>query len=93
MVRKYPKLVSLELLGSTSKGKDITAVNVKLQGNNENLPKIIIESGLRAREWTPPMVSLYIIHMIVENEKFHKFLKQVHLIFIPMANPGECELN
>lgn len=39
------------------------------------------------------MVNIYLIHMFAEHPDYQYLLKNVDLIFVPVANPGELEVS
>lgn len=86
----FPDMVFLENLGTTSENRQIRALRLSYPSNLSNKPIIIIESGIRAREWIAPMANLYLIHELVEHSyDFVDLLSRVDLIFLPIANPGK----
>lgn len=90
LVEENPDLVALEKIGETSEGRDINALHIGTHGTADHMkPTILVESGLHANEWIAPMTNLYFIHMFVEHPDHQELLKNVNLLFVPMANPGE----
>lgn len=88
LLEDYPDLVFEETYGRTSEGRDIEAFVIRKGGaSGVAKPTIIIESGLRAREWLGPMVAMYIIHELAEHPyNFEDILDNVDLVFIPVVN-------
>lgn len=37
------------------------------------------------------MVNLYLIHMLLEHDDYHKTLAQYDFLFVPIANPGKLQ--
>jgi murein tripeptide amidase MpaA len=83
----FPTLFSSELAGTSAEGRPINAYRVSKQ-NGRAKPVIVVESGLRPREWLSNMAVLYFIHELVEHDyEFPDLLENVDLVFIPVSNP------
>ncbi|XP_062541394.1 carboxypeptidase B-like [Armigeres subalbatus] len=87
LAEDYPEIMQLETIGTSSEGRNIEAVYISY-GNNPNRPLVMVDAGLRAREWTSPMVAMFIIHELVEHpELFSHILEEVNFVIIPLVNP------
>lgn len=88
LLAEFPGLVFEETYGRTSEGREIEAFVIRDGGaSGAPRPTIIVESGLRAREWLGPMTAMYIIHEIVEHPyNFRDIIDKVDLVFIPVVN-------
>lgn len=83
-----PNLVHIEQYGVTAQGRPIEAFVIR-QGTTLK-PTIIIEAGLRAREWLAPMAAIYFIHEIVAHDyEYQDILPHLDFVIIPVANPGK----
>lgn len=79
--------MTLEDYGTTYQGRPIQAFIVR---RGVPKPTIVVEAGLRPREWLAPMAALYCIHELVEHGyDFDDVLDFVDLVFITVANPGK----
>ncbi|XP_058054282.1 zinc carboxypeptidase A 1-like [Anopheles bellator] len=91
LAAEFPTYVSISSFGITSENRQIWGLNI-----NENFdlsrPLVIVESGLRAREWVSPMVACSIMHELVEHHyEFEELLDRVNFLIIPLANPDGYE--
>jgi extracellular matrix protein 14 len=88
LLEDFPTLFSREELAvTTSEGRPINAYRVS-KPNGVTKPVILVESGLRPREWLSNMAVLYFIHEIVEHDyEFPDLLASVDFVFIPVSNP------
>jgi murein tripeptide amidase MpaA len=88
LLEEFPDLTFEETYGRTSEGREIEAFVIRKGGaSGPPKPTIIVESGLRAREWLGPMAAMYIIHEIVEHPyNFEDIIDKVDLVFIPVVN-------
>lgn len=86
--QENPDLAHIEQYGVTSQGRPIEAFVIR-QGTTLK-PTIVIEAGLRAREWLAPMAAMYFLHEIVDHfYEFEDILANLDFVFIPVANPGK----
>ncbi|XP_058456747.1 carboxypeptidase B1-like [Malaya genurostris] len=87
LVEEYPDIATLETVGTSTEGRDIDAILVSY-GTNANKPLVIIDAGLRAREWVSPMVGMFVLHELVEHpDEFTDILQAVNFLVIPLVNP------
>ncbi|XP_058834630.1 carboxypeptidase B-like [Topomyia yanbarensis] len=87
LVEHYPDIATLETIGTSTEGRDIDAILVSY-GTNANKPLVVIDAGLRAREWVSPMMAMFVLHELVEHpEQFSDILAEVNFLVIPLVNP------
>ncbi|XP_053686629.1 carboxypeptidase B-like [Sabethes cyaneus] len=87
MAHHYPDIATYETIGTSSEGRHICALFISY-GANDNKPLVIIDGGLRAREWVSPMVGMFIVHELVEHpEEYMEILAEVNFLVIPLVNP------
>lgn len=87
LIEEFPSLVTLEEYGTTYQGRPIQVFVVR---RGAPKPTIVVEAGLRPREWLSPMAALYFIHELVEHDyDYDDVLDFVDLVFITVANPGK----
>ncbi|XP_055527180.1 carboxypeptidase B-like [Wyeomyia smithii] len=87
MAEDFPDIATIETIGTSSEGRNIEGLYISYDGNNAK-PLIIIDGGLRAREWVSPMVGMFIIHELVEHpEEYTEILEVVNFLVIPLVNP------
>ena len=67
LVRDFPTIATAVNVGTSTEGRPIRAVRVS-KNNVANRPLVIVEAGLRAREWISPMSANYILHEIVSGQ-------------------------
>ncbi|KFB50554.1 AGAP006210-PA-like protein [Anopheles sinensis] len=93
LVADFPTLASVVNVGTSTEGRPIRALRVS-KGNVANRPLVIVEAGLRAREWISPMSASYILHEIVEHYyEFENILDNVNFLIVPLANPDGYEFS
>uniref|UniRef100_A0A182N971 Peptidase M14 domain-containing protein n=1 Tax=Anopheles dirus TaxID=7168 RepID=A0A182N971_9DIPT len=93
LVSDFPTLVTVLNVGTSTEGRRIRALRVSKDGN-ANRPLIIVEGGLRGREWISPMSAAYILHEIVEHYyEFAHILDHVNLLVVPLVNPDGYEFS
>lgn len=86
LVDEFPGLASIENHGTTVEGRPIQAFVIR-RGTTLK-PTIVIDAGLRAREWLAPMAAMYIIHEIVEHDyEFDDLLDNIDFVVLPVSNP------
>ncbi|XP_038117134.1 carboxypeptidase B [Culex quinquefasciatus] len=74
-------------IGTSAEGRAINAIRISY-GNQANRPMVIIDGGLRAREWTSTMVAMFVIHEFIEHpDHFTDILDEINFLVIPVANP------
>lgn len=87
-VQEHPDLAHIEQYGVTAQGRPIEAFVIR-QGTTLK-PTIVIEAGLRAREWLSTMSAMYFLHEIAAHAyEFEDILDNLDLVIIPVANPGQ----
>uniref|UniRef100_A0A182S9F2 Peptidase M14 domain-containing protein n=1 Tax=Anopheles maculatus TaxID=74869 RepID=A0A182S9F2_9DIPT len=93
LVRDFPTLATAVNVGTSTEGRPIRAVRVS-KNNVANRPLVIVEAGLRAREWISPMSANYILHEIVEHYyEFENILDNVNFLVVPLVNPDGYEFS
>ncbi|XP_058124251.1 carboxypeptidase B-like [Anopheles ziemanni] len=93
LVADFPTLASVVNVGTSTEGRPIRALRVS-KDNVATRPLVIVEGGLRAREWISPMSASYILHEIVEHYyEFEHILDNVNFLVVPLANPDGYEFS
>ncbi|XP_049290824.1 carboxypeptidase B-like [Anopheles funestus] len=93
LVSDFPTLVTAVNVGTSTEGRPIRGIRVS-KDNVANRPLVIVEGGLRAREWISPMSASYILHEIVEHYyEFENILDNVNFLVVPLVNPDGYEFS
>ncbi|ETN61641.1 hypothetical protein AND_006696 [Anopheles darlingi] len=93
LATEFPTLASTVNVGTSSEGRRIRGLRVS-KDNNNNRPLVIVEGGLRGREWISPMSINYMMHEIVEHYyEFEAILDNVNFLFVPLVNPDGYEFS
>lgn len=69
--------------GSTYEGRSIRGLEIT---NGANLPGVILESGIHAREWIGPAATTWIVDKIV-NSAEGSIWRKFNYIYFPSVNP------
>ena len=86
---KYPQIVSVESIGRSSEGRNISVI--KIGKPSVGKPSILIDGGIYGREWITTAQVLYITQQLVENPSNEGMLQNVDWYIIPVANPDGYE--
>ncbi|KAK3913462.1 Carboxypeptidase B [Frankliniella fusca] len=88
---KYPSLVTLQSVGKSYEGREMTAIRVSLSGGSS--PRaVLVDAGIHAREWIAPATALYLINRLVEHTDQHRDLLQgLDWYILPVVNPDGYE--
>ena len=60
--------VQLKSIGKSHEGRDIWRLNIGLSA--EDMPSIVIDCGIHAREWVSPAFCLYLIDQLLNESSF-----------------------
>ena len=90
-----PDLASIEVVGTSLEGRDITAIHITgpdAPGNAAADRPIILWTGCQhAREWISPMTVTYMADRLVSlydtDARVHAILDQAEIIIVPVVNP------
>jgi len=69
--------------GKTYEGRDIRALQIT---NGKDLPGVILESGIHAREWIGPAATTYIVNEIL-NSPADSLWRKYNYLYFPHLNP------
>lgn len=75
--------VEVVTAGKTYEGREIKGIEIT---NGQNLPGIIFESGIHAREWIGPAATSWIINEIL-NSGANSIWRQFNYLYLPVVNP------
>ena len=93
--KKYPDKVKLEYLGKTFEGRDIIAMRISKNVNDEEgKKKSILITGLHhAREWATGEAALNIAEKLLESNdnELNKYLNDLDIYILPVVNPDGYE--
>uniref|UniRef100_A0A182QI44 Peptidase M14 domain-containing protein n=1 Tax=Anopheles farauti TaxID=69004 RepID=A0A182QI44_9DIPT len=93
LASEFPTIATVVNVGTSTEGRRIRALRVSKDGI-ANRPLVIVEAGLRAREWISPMSAAYIMHEIVEHYyEFEHILNNVNFLIVPLVNPDGYEFS
>lgn len=86
---EHPNIVEVEVLGQSYQGRDLKAVKISLSGRVDGTrPIILADATIHAREWIATMISMHLIHELVEHSAEHSdMLNGVDWVIVPIANP------
>lgn len=82
--------VSRIVVGQTYKGKDIYGLKIS-KSSSPDLPGVVFESGIHAREWIAPAATSWIINEILNDNDENSIWHQFQYIYIPSVNPDGYE--
>jgi hypothetical protein len=85
LTTKNPKKIKLSYIGKTQKGKEIPML-VLTNPNKKDKIKVFFQGGLHGDESASTEGMLYVIHQLLNNEKYATILDDIELAIIPMAN-------
>jgi hypothetical protein len=88
LAAEYPSLVQVESIGKSYEGREIRAVKISLNGGvDDTRPVVLADGTLHAREWIGTMVSIHLIHELVEHSYLYTdILSKVDIIIVPVLN-------
>ena len=93
--QKYPDKVKLEYLGKTFEGRDIVAMRISKNINDEEgKKKSILITGLHhAREWATGESALNIAEKLLESNdnELNNYLNDLDIYILPVVNPDGYE--
>jgi murein tripeptide amidase MpaA len=93
--KKYPDKVKLEYLGKTFEGRDIIAMRISKDINEqEGKKKSVLITGLHhAREWATGEAALNIAEKLLESNdnELNKYLNDLDIYILPVVNPDGYE--
>jgi murein tripeptide amidase MpaA len=93
--KKYPDKVKLEYLGKTFEGRDIIAMRISKNINEEEgKKKSILITGLHhAREWATGEAAINIAEKLLESNdtELNKYLNDIDIYILPVVNPDGYE--
>lgn len=69
--------------GKTYEGREVRGIEIT---NGANLPGVILESGIHAREWIGPAATSWIINQILTSAAGSTW-KQYNYLYFPVTNP------
>ncbi|XP_013097812.2 zinc carboxypeptidase [Stomoxys calcitrans] len=86
LVKKYPNVVTMLDMGTSTKGVPIKGI--KISHNTAN-KAVFIEAGIHAREWIAPAAANYIINQLLTSteENVVNLAKNFNWIIFPSINP------
>ncbi|XP_075165755.1 zinc carboxypeptidase [Haematobia irritans] len=86
LVKKYPNVVSLLDMGTSTQGVPIKGVKISHNPSNK---AVFIEAGIHAREWIAPAAANYIINQLLtsSDESVINLAKSYNWIIFPSINP------
>ncbi|XP_069159927.1 zinc carboxypeptidase A 1-like [Procambarus clarkii] len=70
---------------TTEEGRQVLVIKVTV--SDEPKTKIWIETGIHAREWISPAVSMYILNLLITDESWRDLLKRTEWYIVPVVNP------
>lgn len=85
-MEKYPNIVTLLDIGTSTQGFPIKGVKISHNSANKT---IFIESGIHAREWIAPATATFIIYSLLtsSDENVQNMAKNYNWIIFPSVNP------
>ncbi|XP_069669383.1 carboxypeptidase B-like [Periplaneta americana] len=93
LASNYPDLVTLQSIGKSYEGRDLTTIKIS-SGGTSTKPAILIDAGIHAREWIAPAMALYIISQLVENNAANSGMTDaVDWYILPVLNPDGYEFS
>lgn len=91
---RYPKLTSVQTIGTSGQGKPILAVKVTKNARNlpdGKRPAVLYIGAQHAREWITPEMTRRLMHHVLDNYGTDPTITQLvdttELWFLPVANP------
>ncbi|XP_064641422.1 carboxypeptidase B-like [Lineus longissimus] len=84
----YSSIASLESIGRTHEGRDLTVLKLSNGGSNKRV--IWIDGGIHAREWIAPSTTLYTAWKLIsgyQSGETRAFLDKFDWYFLPVVNP------
>jgi murein tripeptide amidase MpaA len=93
LVKKYPKLASTEVIGTSYENRTMRILRICKGGTCGNKPAMWIDAGIHAREWVTPATATYMMKELVENNKQYpsKITDLVDWYILPVLNPDGYE--
>lgn len=73
---------SVTSIGKSVEDREIYRVDI----GNKNMPKIIIDCGIHAREWASPAFCLYVIDQLLSGS-YTAWPDKFHFVMYPLLNP------
>lgn len=90
LVRDYPSLVKIQLVGHSGENREINGVQIGINSNSQK-PIFYLDAGIHAREWVAPATALYIINELVTKANtdaaITSLLTKYDFFIIPVVNP------
>lgn len=85
--KKYPKIVKVESIGFSIKGKEIIMVKLSKKSSKQK-GVVLVDACIHAREWITVTSAMHVIHHLIECPKL---LYQFDFYIIPCLNPDGYE--
>lgn len=92
LAEEYPSLVSTEVIGKSSEGRDLLLL--KISDGNPNKPAIWMDGGIHAREWISPAVVTRMAYELIQQYKANPnylYIKHFNWYILPNGNPDGYE--
>jgi carboxypeptidase A1 len=86
----YPTLATIQTIGTTLEGRNITAIIISGEGDASTKPAFLMNGCQHAREWISPMTVAYIAQALLTNYTTNTDVKAIvdyfQWIIIPIVN-------
>lgn len=92
MVARYPQVLTSIIGGHTSEGREIRGVKL---AHSKQLPIIVIDSNIHAREWITSTTTTWMINELVtsEAETVQRIVRTYEWHIFPVINPDGFEFS
>ncbi|XP_061392970.1 zinc carboxypeptidase [Musca vetustissima] len=86
LAKKYPNVVSILDIGTSTQGVPIKGVKISHKPGNK---AIFIEAGIHAREWIAPAAATYLINQLLTStdDSIKSLAQNYNWIILPSINP------
>ena len=85
LVVENPQKIKLSFIGKTQKGREIPMV-ILTNPNEKEKVRVWMQGGLHGDESASTEGMLYLIHQLLNDEKYKNILDDIELAIVPMAN-------
>ncbi|XP_014275318.3 carboxypeptidase B [Halyomorpha halys] len=89
---KYPRTVTVDVMGRSNGGRPLKYCKVTPDGNNGHAKAVFIDGGIHAREWISTASVTYILKTLVEDRsQLSGSLQNLEYYILPVMNPDGYE--